>query len=259
MILETLAEAAKARVQIKKKSIPEKTLKRSALSMPKKSFEFEHALKGDDIAFICEVKKASPSKGLIAKKFPYLGIAKSYEKAGAAAISVLTEPDYFMGSDSYLREIAEMVSIPVLRKDFTVDEYMIYEARLLGASCVLLITSLLDTQTLRYYIGICDSLGMSALVETHDESEVESALSAGARLLGVNNRNLRDFSVDINNCIRLRSMVPDNVIFVAESGIKDSNDIQMLRENGVDAVLIGETLMRAPDKTEMLRELRGEI
>ena len=201
--------------------------------MPKKSFEFEHALKGDDIAFICEVKKASPSKGLIAKKFPYLGIAKSYEKAGAAAISVLTEPDYFMGSDSYLREIAEMVSIPVLRKDFTVDEYMIYEARLLGASCVLLITSLLDTQTLRYYIGICDSLGMSALVETHDESEVESALSAGARLLGVNNRNLRDFSVDINNCIRLRSMVPDNVIFVAESGIKDSNDIQMLRENGV--------------------------
>ena len=221
------------------------------------TFPFERALRGERMAFICECKKASPSKGLIAPDFPYLEIAKSYEAAGASAISVLTEPEWFLGSDQYLKEIAAAVKIPCLRKDFTVDEYMIYEAKTLGASAVLLICALLDTETLRRYIGICDALGLSALVEAHDEAEVRSAADAGARILGVNNRNLKDFTVDFSNSIRLRSLIPEDVIFVAESGVRTHADVELLRAHKVDAALIGETLMRAPDKRAMLDELRG--
>ena len=257
MILDTLAQSTRKRIEAQKKIISLSELKEKALSLPKKNFEFEKALRGDDIRFICEVKKASPSKGLIAPDFPYLKIAEEYEAAGAAAVSVLTEPEYFKGSDEYVREISQKISLPVIRKDFTVDEYMIYQAAEMGASAVLLICALLDPQTIRRYIAICDSLGLSALVETHDEQEVQSALSAGARLIGVNNRNLKDFTVDINNCIRLRGLVPDDITFVAESGIKTAEDIQNLRVAGVNAVLIGETLMRAEDKAAMLAQLRG--
>ncbi|HBB71695.1 MAG TPA: indole-3-glycerol phosphate synthase TrpC, partial [Ruminococcus sp.] len=207
--------------------------------------------------FICECKKASPSKGVIAEYFPYLDIAKDYERAGADSISVLTEPKWFLGKDDYLREIASEVSIPCIRKDFTVDEYMIYEAKLLGAKAVLLICSILSRQQICEYIGICDSLGLSALVETHNAAEIADALSAGARIIGVNNRDLRDFSVDTGNSRRMRELVPPEVLFVSESGIKDKNDVKLLREGGVDAVLIGETLMRAADKPAMLAELRG--
>jgi indole-3-glycerol phosphate synthase len=223
--------------------------------MPKGDFEFEKALKKDGLSFICEVKKASPSKGLIAPHFPYLDIAREYEHAGASAISCLTEPKWFLGSDEYLREIAKEVSIPVLRKDFTVCEYQIYEARLLGASAVLLICALLDTQTIKEYISICDTLGLSALVEAHDENEVQSALNAGARIIGVNNRNLKDFTVDVNNSTRYRKMIPQDVAFVSESGISNHDDIQVLLDNGTDAVLIGEAFMRADDKKAMLEEL----
>ena len=209
------------------------------------------------MAFICECKKASPSKGLIAPDFPYLEIAKSYEAAGASAISVLTEPGWFLGSDQYLKEIAAAVKIPCLRKDFTVDEYMIYEAKCLGAAAVLLICALLDTETLRRYIRICDTLGLSALVEAHDEAETCSAVDAGARIIGVNNRNLKDFTVDFSNSIRLRSLIPEDVIFVAESGVRTRADVELLRAHKVNAALIGETLMRAPDKRAMLDELRG--
>lgn len=257
MILDTLAQSTRKRIEAQKKIISLSELKEKALSLAKKNFEFEKALRGDDIRFICEVKKASPSKGLIAPDFPYLKIAEEYEAAGAAAVSVLTEPEYFKGSDEYVREISQKISLPVIRKDFTVDEYMIYQAAEMGASAVLLICALLDSQTIRNYIAICDSLGLSALVETHDEQEVQSALSAGARLIGVNNRNLKDFTVDINNCIRLRGLVPDDITFVAESGIKTAEDIQNLRVAGVNAVLIGETLMRAEDKAAMLAQLRG--
>ena len=221
------------------------------------TFPFEQALRGERMAFICECKKASPSKGLIAPDFPYLEIAKSYEAAGASAISVLTEPKWFLGSDQYLKEIAAAVKIPCLRKDFTVDEYMIFEAKTLGASAVLLICALLDTETLRKYIGTCDTLGLSALVEAHDETEVCSAVDAGARIIGVNNRNLKDFTVDFSNSIRLRSMIPEDVIFVAESGVRTRADVELLRAHKVDAALIGETLMRAPDRQAMLEELRG--
>ncbi len=255
-ILDELAELSRNRVREDKQNKPLDQLKKEVLAMPAMDFRFEKALRTDDIAFICEVKKASPSKGIIAPDFPYIEIARQYEIAGASCISVLTEPHYFKGKNEYVTEITERVSLPVIRKDFTVDEYMIYQARQIGASAVLLICSLLDTETIRHYISVCDSLGLSALVEAHDEKEVQSAIDAGARLIGVNNRNLKDFTVDINNCIRLRTMVPEEITFVAESGIKTAQDIERLRQAGVNAVLIGETLMRSDDKKAMLDELR---
>ncbi|MDD6489095.1 MAG: indole-3-glycerol phosphate synthase TrpC [Clostridia bacterium] len=258
MILDTLAQSTRNRVENEKKTISPEQMKTYALSMPKMNFEFEKALRKDDIAFICEVKKASPSKGIIAEDFPYVQIAKDYETAGASAVSVLTEPEYFKGSTEYLSEISKNINIPIIRKDFTVDEYMIYQARMIGASAVLLICAILDTETIKKYISRCDTLGLSALVEAHDEDEIHSALKAGARLIGVNNRNLKDFTVDINNCVNLRKLVPSDITFVAESGIKTAKDIDVLRKANVNAVLIGETLMRAENKTEMLARLKGK-
>ena len=256
-ILFTIAEYTKNRVEEAGKKVPLSELRDQAESLPKGTFAFEKALKCEDISFICECKKASPSKGLIAPEFPYLDIAKQYEEAGADCISVLTEPKWFLGSDEYLSEIAKSVSTPCLRKDFTVDEYMIYQAKLLRASAVLLICSILDRSKLKEYIEICDSLGLSALVEAHDEKETESAIWAGARMIGVNNRNLKDFTVDTSNSKRLRALIPNSVIFVSESGVKTAEDVQSLREIGANAVLVGETLMRAEDKKKKLRELRG--
>ena len=209
------------------------------------------------MSYICEVKKASPSKGLIAPEFPYLEIAKEYEAAGASAISCLTEPFYFMGSDTYLREITETVDIPVLRKDFTVDKYMIYQAKAFGAAAVLLICAILNDQELLEYRELAETLGMDALVEAHDENEVARALKTGAKIVGVNNRDLKTFKVDMNNSIRLRNLAPDNVVFVSESGIKNAGDIAILERNRVGAVLIGETLMRSPDKKAALENLNG--
>lgn len=256
-VLDVLAESAKKRVYENSRVIPEAELKAKALNLKKLGFGFEKALKTEDIAFICECKKASPSKGLIAPDFDCLKIAKEYEAAGADAISVLTEPTQFLGSDIYLQKTAAAVNIPCIRKDFTVDSYMIYEARLLGAQALLLICSILKKEQLREYIEICDGLGLSALVEAHDEQEIDMALECGARVIGVNNRNLRDFSVDVKNSRRLRSLVPKDRVFVSESGVKTAEDIKILREIGVDAVLVGETLMRAEDKTAKLRELKG--
>ena len=263
-ILNILADAARERVAQAQVDCPLEEVREQALSLPREAMAtFEQALRGTDAAgdtlhFICECKKASPSKGLIAPDFPYLEIARDYEAAGASAISVLTEPTRFLGSDAYLREIAANVGVPCLRKDFTVDEYQIYEARLLGAKAVLLICSLLDTETIHRYLALCDDLGISALVEAHDAAEVQSALSAGAHIVGVNNRNLRDFSVDINTSVRLRDAVPPEVSFVAESGIRSATDIAVLRDNGVNAVLVGEQLMRASDKRAALAALRGK-
>ena len=257
-ILDQLAAHAVERVKAAKQITPAETVKNLALEQPKGSFSFEKALRTDDIAFICECKKASPSKGLIAEHFPYLDIAKAYEAAGADAISVLTEPKWFLGSDVYLQEIAKEVSIPCLRKDFTVDEYMIYEAKLLGASAVLLICAILSEEQIKQYLAICDRLGLSALVEAHDAAEVQTAIRSGARIIGVNNRNLKDFSVDTENSKRLREMIPADILFVSESGIAGPKDVQTLRAIGVDAVLVGETLMRAEDKTAMLNHLRGK-
>ena len=258
MILETIAQANVKRYNDIQSQIPLEKVKKQALSLKSDtSFPFEQALKNDGMSFICEVKKASPSKGIIAEDFPYVEIAKDYEKSGASAISVLTEPQWFKGENAYLEEISKNVSIPLLRKDFTVCEYQIYEAKLIGASAVLLICSLLDTETIREWIKICDTLGLSALVEAHTEEEVKSAVSAGARIIGVNNRNLRDFTVDITNSIKLRNLVPSEILFVAESGIKTRADVAELENTGVNGVLIGETLMRSKDKKAMLDELKG--
>ena len=257
-ILDTLAKSAGNRVENSKKNIPLDEMKNKALSMPKGDFSFEKALKKSDISFICECKKASPSKGIIAESFPYLDIAREYERAGADCISVLTEPEYFLGRDKYLKEIAQTVKIPCLRKDFTVDEYMIYEAKTLGASAVLLICAILDDKRLKRYIEICDLLGLSALVEAHDEREIKSAISCGARIIGVNNRKLKDFTINTSNAQNLRKLVPDDILFVAESGIKTPGDVEMFRKAGADAVLIGETLMRAVDKKRELDILKGK-
>lgn len=254
-ILNTIADNTRKRY---KKIIAEKPfeeVKARAFEMQKGSFEFENALKGEELSFICEVKKASPSKGIIAADFPYLEIAREYEAAGASCISCLTEPKWFLGSDEYLKQIAKAVSIPVLRKDFTVCEYQIYEAKLLGAKAVLLICALLNEETIKKYIKICDALGISALVEAHNENEIEIALSAGARVIGVNNRNLKDFTVDVNNSSRYRDLIPNDVLFVSESGIKNHDDIAVLQKNKTNAVLIGEAFMKAADKKRFLKEL----
>lgn len=256
-ILDQLADHARVRVEQAKREVPLDVIRQRALMLPEGNFAFENALKTPDIAFICECKKASPSKGLIAPEFPYLQIAREYEAAGADCISVLTEPKWFLGSDDYLAEIAQAVRVPCLRKDFTVDPYMIYQAKLLGASAVLLICSILSEAQLRDYIVLCDELGLSALVEAHDEREVENALHVGARVIGVNNRNLKDFTVDTDNSRRLRQMIPPDVLFVSESGVRTAEDVAQLRSIGADAVLIGETLIRASSKAEKLAELRG--
>jgi indole-3-glycerol phosphate synthase len=257
-ILDQLAAHARERVAAKRAEMDTAALRALALDLPRGDFAFERALRGPGVSFICECKKASPSKGVIAEDFPYLQIARQYEAAGADAISVLTEPKWFLGRDNYLREIASAVSIPCLRKDFTVDEYMIYEAKVLGASAVLLICSILSETQIRDYIAVSDALGLSALVEAHDEAEVEMALKAGARVIGVNNRNLKDFSVDPENSRRLRRLIPGDVLFVSESGVKSTEDVAAIRSMGADAVLVGEALMRAPDKKAMLAKLRGQ-
>lgn len=255
-ILGEIAQKTRQRVEECKKSRPYEQVKREALAMDSGTgFPFEKAIGGAGVSFICEVKKASPSKGLIAPDFPYLDIAKLYEEAGASAISVLTEPYYFQGADAYLTEIGRKVSLPLLRKDFTIDEYMIYEAKVIGASAVLLICALLDEGTLKRYIGIADSLGLTALVEAHDEEEIRQALAAGARVIGVNNRDLKTFTVDIHNSIRLRKLVPEEVLFISESGIQTAGDIRELARNRVDAALIGETMMRSGNVRETLKEM----
>lgn len=258
-ILDQLAAHARLRVEEARKRLPLAALRELAMALPVGEKPFEAAISRPGLSFICECKRASPSKGLIAPEYPYLQIARDYEAAGADCLSVLTEPKWFLGSDAHLRDIAAAVSIPCLRKDFTVDPYMIYEAKVLGASAVLLICALYDGQQLQKAIGLCDTLGLSALVETHDEAEVELALRAGARILGVNNWNLRDFSVDPDNSRRLRALVPPEVLFVAESGVQSAADAAALRAAGADAVLVGETMMRAPDKAAKLEELRGGL
>ena len=260
MILDKIVAATEKRVCDAKANLPLSELQQQVERMPiTKDFPFEQALQELDFNFICEVKKASPSKGIIVEDFPYLEIAKEYEMAGAAAISVLTEPEFFWGSPQYLQEIAEAVYIPVLRKDFIIDEYQIYEAKLWGASAILLIAAILDDETMARFHKLADSLGLSCLVEAHDETEVLRAVNIGARIIGVNNRNLKDFTVDVNNSIRLRNLVDDSVIFVSESGLDTAADIQRLRDNKIHAALMGESFMRSNDKVAKLAELYGPI
>lgn len=257
MILDVLADAARGRVFEAKKHAPLAALRDWALSLPSSDFRFERALDGAGLSLICEIKRASPSKGVISEAFPYLDIAQAYEDGKAAAVSCLTEPTRFLGSDAVFREIRASIRLPMLRKDFTVDEYQLFEAKTMGADAVLLICALLDTKTLARYLDICDTLGLSALTEAHDEKEVDSAVSAGARIIGVNNRNLKDFSVDFSNAARLRDRIPPSALFVAESGVRTADDVSALKELGADAALIGEALMRAPDIKARLAAFRS--
>ena len=260
MILEEIAAKTRERIEAEKRRLSLGELQAAVRDMDSNTgFPFEKALAKQGMSFICEVKKASPSKGVIAEHFPYVEIGMEYERAGADAMSILTEPFYFQGSNDYLTAIRKEVSIPLLRKDFTVDEYMLYEAKQIGADAVLLICAILSQTQLEEYAGIARELGMSALVEAHDEREIQMALKAGAKIIGVNNRNLKDFTVDITNSVRLRELVPREILFVSESGMKNRADIARLEENGTDAVLIGETFMRSSDKAGMLRELRGSV
>jgi indole-3-glycerol phosphate synthase len=257
-ILETIAEKTRLRVAQAKESVTLEQIREQCEGSPYLGeMQFEQALSAPGLSFICEVKKASPSKGVIAENFPYLQIAQEYEAAGAAAISVLTEPEYFLGDPRYLQEIASNVKTPVLRKDFVIDAYQLYEAKIWGAQAVLLICALLDTDTLRSYITIAGELGLSPLIEIHNEAEAEQALAARARIIGINNRDLNTFNVDLGVTVRLRKLIPTGVITVAESGIKSPDDIRVLKDSGIDAALIGESLMRAPDKRQFLAELRN--
>ena len=258
MILDEIAAKTRERIEAEKRRIPLAELRAAAKDLDcNTGFPFKQALTKPGMSFICEVKKASPSKGVIAEHFPYVEIGREYEVAGADAISILTEPFYFQGSDAYLSDIRKEVSIPLLRKDFTVDEYMLYQAKKIGADAVLLICAILSQAQLQEYLEISMELGLSALVEAHDEEEIQMALHAGAGIIGVNNRNLKDFTVDISNSVRLRELVPKDILFVSESGMKTRADIARLEENGTDAVLIGETFMRSSDKAGMLKELRN--
>lgn len=256
MILDELAAYAKQRVESDLSEIPLSEMKGKAFALPKDDFIFEKTLKKSGVRIISEVKKASPSKGIISEDFPYVEIAKEYEKVGADCISVLTEPKWFLGSDEIFREVRKVTSLPMIRKDFTIDPYQIYQAKVLGADAVLLICALLDTNTIREYLRICDSLGLSALVETHNEDEIRSAIDAGARIIGVNNRNLKDFSVDLNTASSLQIKIPDDTIFVAESGILSPEDGIKLAKDGADALLIGEALMRCKDKKAFIQKIK---
>ncbi|CAI3448450.1 indole-3-glycerol phosphate synthase TrpC [Enterococcus cecorum] len=258
-ILQTIANKTKERIEKQKALHPLEELKQACAKLPiNQDFPFEQDLRKEGLSYICECKKASPSKGLIDEDFNYLQIAKEYENVGARAISVLTEPEFFLGSDQYLQEIAQEVKIPCLRKDFVVDEYMIYQAKLLGAQAILLIVSLLDTQTLKQYLDLATSLGLSCLVEAHDKAEINQAIEAGAKIIGVNNRNLRNFQVNVENTLNLRRAIPKEILMVAESGIQSRSDIALLEKAQIDAVLIGETLMKASDRQAKMAELRGE-
>ena len=256
-ILDTIAEYSMLRVKTDKRAIPQERLREKAELMKGRDHRFLEALRKPGLSFICEIKKASPSKGIISESFPYLDIAKEYENAGADCVSCLTEPKWFKGSDNIFRQVRARIDTPMIRKDFTVDEYQIYQAKCMDADAVLLICSILDDARLKDYLSLCKEIGLDALVEAHNEKEIESAVKADARIIGVNNRNLKDFSVDFSNALKLRSMIPKDTVYVAESGVKNADDAKRIKEAGTDAVLIGEAFMRAYDKAALLREMRN--
>jgi indole-3-glycerol phosphate synthase len=258
-ILEEIAAYTTKRIEEAKRQRSASELEKEAFALPKGDFAFEKALRKEGLSFICEVKRASPSRGIIAQEFPYVRIAQEYAAAGADAISCLTEPKWFLGSDAIFGEIRRKVGTPMLRKDFTVSPYQIRQARIMGANAVLLICAILTERELAEYLGLCGELGLAALTETHDETEIGKSVRCGAKIIGVNNRNLHDFSVDNSNSTRLRDLVPADRIFVSESGIRTPEDVAAVRRAGADAVLIGETVMRAADKAAALDKLRSLV
>ena len=253
-ILDKITEKTKTRTE--KLNIND--LKEKVQNLPRKDFIFKNALSGDKIKIISEIKKASPSKGLICQDFDPIKIAKEYNEAKTDCISILTEPYFFLGNNAYIKDVKKVTDIPILRKDFIIDEKQIYESKIIGADCILLICAILDEKKLKEFLNLAHKLCLSALVEAHNEDEIKTALNCNAEIIGVNNRNLKTFEVDFNNTFKLRKLVPDDIIFVCESGIKTREDIIKLEENNVNAVLIGETFMKSKNKIEEIKKLRGE-
>ncbi len=253
-ILTEIAEKVRAKVEEQKRRLPLSQLKSLAGSAPEQR-GLAAALSRPGINIIAEIKRASPSAGLLSEHFEPAAIARMYAGGGAAAISVLTEQDYFLGSLDHLLEARRAVDLPALRKDFILDDYQIYESRAGGADAILLIVALLDRHKLAHLIELAGELGLEALVEVHTASELETALQAGAQIVGVNNRDLRDFKVSLNVSLELARLMPENIIKVSESGIKSLRDIVRLRRAGFDGFLIGEQLMRASDPRQALRAL----
>jgi indole-3-glycerol phosphate synthase len=256
MILDRIVSHNLGELEFKKRRLSMAELQRLASEQPS-ALDLASALRGDGIQLIAEVKKASPSRGVIRPDFDPVEIAKIYAGNGAAAVSVLTEARYFQGSLDHLKDIRKALpdKLPLLRKDFIVDPYQIYESRAYGADSLLLIVAILEPEKLQELLGISHELNMSCLVEVHNEAEVEIALKSRAKIIGINNRDLNTFNVDIATTERLRPLIPPDRIVVSESGIKERTDIEKLRQLGIDAVLIGESLMSAPDIAARMREL----
>lgn len=255
-ILTNICEYAQYRVEEEGRRVPLAEVKRQALALKRGDYPFEHALGAEGLSLVCEVKKASPSKGVIDPVFDYLQIARDYERGGADCISCLTEPKWFSGSEEIFSRIRAAVTVPMLQKDFFVSEYQIYRAKTLGADAVLLIMSALTVDRAREFFGIADGLGLTALFECRDGGQISDALGIGARVVGVNNRNLRDFSIDAGRAARLRKEA-GGALFVSESGILSVADAKAQREAGADAVLLGEVLMRSKDRAALVGELKA--
>ncbi len=232
-------------------------LKNKAYSCDKGNFPFYDAIKKDGISIIAEIKHASPSKGIITDDFDVRKISQEYKLAQVDCISVLTEPYFFMGDNSYVEIAKHEAKKPVLRKDFIIDEVQIYESKVIGADCILLISAILDMEKLKKFSYIAETIGLNCLVECHNEKEIELAIKSSAKIIGVNNRDLTTFDVDINNSLRLRKYVPSDILFVSESGIKTKKDMDKLKEIKTDGVLIGETFMRSNNKVNQIKLLKG--
>lgn len=254
MILDQILLDTKKRVKKLYQRHPLESWKSKADKVPLSNFKFHRTIENNSFSIIAEIKKASPSKGMIDKAFDYKQIAKDYKEAGVNCISVLTEPYHFSGRNEYIQTVKQISELPVLRKDFIIDEIQIYESVLLGADCILLICKALSLKQLTKFLQIAETLQLSALVEAHTLEDVTMALQANAKMIGVNNRDLQTFEVDLQTSLTLRESVPSDVMFVSESGIKTVNDIKRIKTGNINAVLIGETLMRSKDKKMLIKE-----
>lgn len=260
MILDEIVEKRKIQLECEKAAADFETVKKAAEKLDRQCISFKSALaKPDRLSVISEVKKASPSKGLIRPNFDPVKIAKEYETCGADAVSCLTEEHYFQGSSEYFKAIRQAIGLPMIRKDFIIDEYQIYEARLMGADAILLIAAVLGDEKLKRFGDIAHSLGLDILAETHDESELERVLALDFDIIGINNRNLKTFEVTLETTAKLAGMIPEGKVIVSESGIRDNADMKAVRGYGADAVLIGETLMRSGNIGATLTALREDV
>jgi len=243
-ILQKIVENTRDNLKVKKTNLSLEEIKSSLAELSLSKSNFKTSISNKNEAIIAEIKKASPSAGVIAEDFNPVSKAKDYEAFGASALSILTEEDFFLGSNEYLKAVKKITSLPILRKDFIIDEYQIYESKLIGADCILLIASILSDQQLEEFVAVAKTLELDYLIEVHDENELKRAELFEDALIGVNNRNLKTFEVDLDNSVRLRNLFIKNNVFIAESGIKSREDVDYLKSNNIKVFLIGESLMK---------------